>query len=198
MTVFWFLLYAQKERPGGEPYRFCTLQNQCPAARRPQSWPNISFTYFSSQKSRPPPLGDHNLGLIFLLPTFHHRKVGPRRVGALTKPCTRLRPAEGEMKLWHNLCHQSLRHGCAVPPPFAQGRLSPPGDRQLGQNSFSAFSPQKRPHSSTFTACPRQNEYSTASVTGRPNCRRTMAAYSFSCRAYRPVSSCGAATRSVL
>ena len=24
--------------------RFCTLQNQCPAARRrPQSWPNISF-----------------------------------------------------------------------------------------------------------------------------------------------------------
>ena len=48
LTVFWFLLYAQKERPGGEPYRFCTLQNQCPAARRPQSWPNISFTYFSS------------------------------------------------------------------------------------------------------------------------------------------------------
>ena len=47
-SVFWFLLYAQKERPGGEPYRFCTLQNQCPAARRPQSWPNISFTYFSS------------------------------------------------------------------------------------------------------------------------------------------------------
>ena len=31
MTVFWFLLYAQKERPGGEPYRLCTLQNQCPA-----------------------------------------------------------------------------------------------------------------------------------------------------------------------
>ena len=24
MTVFWFLLYAQKERPGGEPYRLCT------------------------------------------------------------------------------------------------------------------------------------------------------------------------------
>ena len=48
LTVFFFLLYAQKERPGGEPYRFCTLQNQCPAARRPQSWPNISFTYFSS------------------------------------------------------------------------------------------------------------------------------------------------------
>jgi len=31
LTVFWFLLYAQKERPGGEPYRLCTLQNQCPA-----------------------------------------------------------------------------------------------------------------------------------------------------------------------
>ena len=151
-----------------------------------------------------------------------HTKVGPRRAGVqalhpakstprrrassnpapaaavLTMPLQNPRPAESEMKLWHNLCHQSLRHGCAVPPPFAQGRLSPPGDRQLGQNSFPAFSPQKRPHNSTFTACPRQNEYSTASVTGRPNCRRTMAAYSFSCRAYRPVSSCGAATRSVL
>ena len=23
MTVFWFLLYAQKERHGGEPYRLC-------------------------------------------------------------------------------------------------------------------------------------------------------------------------------
>ena len=31
LTVFWFLLYAQKERPGGEPYRLCTLQNQCAA-----------------------------------------------------------------------------------------------------------------------------------------------------------------------
>ena len=46
-SVFWFLLYAQKERPGGEPYRLCTLHI--------------------------------------------------------------LRDAEGEMKLWHNLCHQSLR-----------------------------------------------------------------------------------------
>ena len=39
LTVFWFLLYAQKERPGGEPYRLCTLQNQCPAARRPPILP---------------------------------------------------------------------------------------------------------------------------------------------------------------
>ena len=36
-------------------------------------------------------------------------KSRPRRVGMLTKPCKRPRPAEGEMKLWHNLCHQSLR-----------------------------------------------------------------------------------------
>ena len=71
--------------------------------------PAASRIGFAPCKINAPPLGDHNLGLIFLLPTFHHRKVGPRRVGALTKPCTRLRPAEGEMKLWHNLCHQSLR-----------------------------------------------------------------------------------------
>ena len=143
-----------------------------------------------------------------VLPTFAHTKVGPRRVGvpalhpAKSPPrrqaTTNWLRRKREIKLSHSIYRQSLRHGCAVPPPFAQGRLSPPGDRQLGQNSFPAFSPQKGPHSSTFTACPRQNEYSTASVTGRPNCRRTMAAYSFSCRAYRPVSSCGAATRSVL
>ena len=35
----------------------------------------------------------------------------------------KLRPAKGEMKLCHSLCRQSLRHGCAVPPLFAQGRL---------------------------------------------------------------------------
>ena len=34
-----------------------------------------------------------------LLPPFGGAKGGPRRVGALTKPCTRLRDAEGEMKL---------------------------------------------------------------------------------------------------
>ena len=44
-----------------------------------------------------------------LLPPFGGAKGVLRRVGALTKPCKRLRDAEGEMKLWHNLCHQSLR-----------------------------------------------------------------------------------------
>ncbi len=38
-------------------------------------------------------------------------------------------------------------------------------------------------YSSTLTASPRWNEYSTASVTGSPSCRRTIAAYSFSCKA---------------
>lgn len=41
----------------------------------------------------------------------------------------------------------------------------------------------KRHYSSTLTASPRWNEYSTASVTGSPSCRRTIAAYSFSCKA---------------
>ena len=39
LTVFWFLLYAKKERPGGEPYRFCTLQNPRDAFRRPPILP---------------------------------------------------------------------------------------------------------------------------------------------------------------
>ena len=36
-SVFWFLLYAQKERHGGEPYRLCTLHNQCDADRRDET-----------------------------------------------------------------------------------------------------------------------------------------------------------------
>ena len=87
-------------RHGAQPATTRTHKRNAPAASR---------TGFAPCKINAPPLGDHNLGLIFLLPTFLHRKVGPRRRAVLTKPCTRLRPAEGEMKLWHNLCHQSLR-----------------------------------------------------------------------------------------
>jgi len=63
---------------------FCTHKRNAPAASR---------TGFAPCKINAPPLGDHNLGLIFLLPTFLHRKAGPRRAGVLTKPCKRLRPA---------------------------------------------------------------------------------------------------------
>ena len=87
-------------RHGAQPATTRTHKRNAPAASR---------TGFAPCKINAPPLGDHNLGLIFLLPTFLHRKVGPRRRAVLTKPCTRPRPAEGEMKLWHNLCHQSLR-----------------------------------------------------------------------------------------
>ena len=38
-----------------------------------------------------------------------HTKVGPRRVGVLTMPLQRAPPAEGEMKLRHGFCRQSLR-----------------------------------------------------------------------------------------
>ena len=38
-SVFWFLLYTQKERPGGEPHRLCTLHNLRDADRRLQTWP---------------------------------------------------------------------------------------------------------------------------------------------------------------
>ena len=64
---------------------FCTHKRNAPAASR---------TGFAPCKINAPPLGDHNLGLIFLLPTFLHRKVGPRRRAVLTKPCTRLRDAD--------------------------------------------------------------------------------------------------------
>ena len=135
MTVFWFLLYAQKERPGGEPYRFCTLQNQCPAARRSPAWPKN------------------------LLPTFLHRKVGPRRRAMLTIPLQKAPPAEGEMKLRHGFCRQSLRlisfaTSLCTREAFAVRRLQtfprragvlakpckrpapPPGDHQLDLKSL--------------------------------------------------------------
>ena len=63
---------------------FCRSKRKAPAA----SGANYAFA-----KGSATPLGDHNLGLIFLLPTFLHRKAGPRRAGVLTKPCKRLRPA---------------------------------------------------------------------------------------------------------
>ena len=37
MTVFWFLLYAQKERHGGEPYRLCLCKRLRAADRRDET-----------------------------------------------------------------------------------------------------------------------------------------------------------------
>ena len=58
-----------------------------------------------------------------LLGTFGESKVPPRRAGIQIKTFCKALPAEGEMKLCHSLCRQSLRHGYAMPPLFAQGRL---------------------------------------------------------------------------
>ena len=71
-------------RHGAQPATTRTHKRNAPAASR---------TGFAPCKINAPPLGDHNLGLIFLLPTFLHRKAGPRRRAVLTKPCKRLRPA---------------------------------------------------------------------------------------------------------
>ena len=53
LTVFWFLLYAQKERHGGEPYRLRLCKRPRPAARRPPAWSKISFTAFYGRKAGP-------------------------------------------------------------------------------------------------------------------------------------------------
>ena len=55
LTVFGFLLYAQKERPGGEPYRLCTLHILRDADRRPQIWLKNSFASFCRSKRKAPP-----------------------------------------------------------------------------------------------------------------------------------------------
>ena len=91
-SVFWFLLYAQKERPGGEPYRpspfgdFVTPlgdYNLSPPGRR---------TGLAPCKINAPPLGDYNLDLKILLLLFFTEKERPRWVGVLPKPCKRPLP----------------------------------------------------------------------------------------------------------
>ena len=73
--------YAQKERPGGEPYRpspfgdFVTPlgdYNLSPPGRR---------TGLAPGKINAPPLGDYNLDLKILLLLFFTEKERPRRVG---------------------------------------------------------------------------------------------------------------------
>ena len=74
-----------------------------------------------------------------------------------------------------------LRRGKRAPPVSA---APPPGLRPASASPAArTFPPSPCGYSATFTACPRWKEYSTASVTGRPSCRRTIAAYSRSCRA---------------
>ena len=115
-------------RHGAQPATTRTHKRNAPAASR---------TGFAPCKINAPPLGDHNLGLIFLLPTFLHRKVGPRRVGVLTMPLQKAPPAEGEMKLRHGFCRQSLRlisfaTSLCTRKAFAVRRLQtipPPGRR---------------------------------------------------------------------
>ena len=75
--------------------------------------PRVTFGYFSSQKSNPPP--------------------GRRAVNAFAKGSA---PPTGEMILWHDLCHQSLRfapltiaslytrEAMVRCPPLTQGSLS--------------------------------------------------------------------------
>ena len=53
LTVFWFLLYAQKERLRGERCLLCLCKRLRDADRRLQIWPKISFTAFHGRKAGP-------------------------------------------------------------------------------------------------------------------------------------------------
>ena len=72
-------------------------------------------------KSRPPP----------------GRRTGfaPCKISAPPKATTNWLRRKREIKLSHSIYRQSLRHGCAVPPPFTQGRLSPPGGRKSSRET---------------------------------------------------------------
>ena len=121
-SVFWYGVPGGTQGPLGKggaaerwrvayPIGIATRHGAKPATTHTskRNAPPASRTGFAPCKINAPPLGDHNLGLIFLLPTFLHRKVGPRRRAVLTMPLQRAPPAEGEMKLRHGFCRQSLR-----------------------------------------------------------------------------------------
>ena len=62
-SVFWFLLYAQKERHGGEPYRLRLCKRLRDADRRLQIWSKISFTaLFMGEKQALPAGGFYSAG----------------------------------------------------------------------------------------------------------------------------------------
>ena len=87
-------------RHGAKPATTRTHKRNAPAASRTGFAPCI----FSAT-----PTGDLKFGLKTLLLPFAGAKGRPRRRAVQAVTLRRLRDAEGEMKLWHNLCHQSLR-----------------------------------------------------------------------------------------
>ena len=89
---------------------FCRSKRKAPAA---------SGAYYDFAKGFVTPTGDHNLGLIFLLPTFLHRKVGPRRVGVLIMPLQK-----GDYKL--------APAASGANYAFVKGSATPPGDHKPG------------------------------------------------------------------
>ena len=60
-SVFWFLLYEQKERHGGEPYRLCTLQNPRPAEGAYKLSPAGQACQPSPSGDSATPIGDYKL-----------------------------------------------------------------------------------------------------------------------------------------
>ena len=97
-SVFWFLLYAQKERPGGEPYRPSPFGDSAAPLGDYNLSPPGRRTGLAPCKINAPPLGDYNLDLKILLLLSFTEKERPRRAGVLPKPCTRPHPPPGAHK----------------------------------------------------------------------------------------------------
>ena len=106
-SVFWYGAPGGTQGPlgkGGAAERW-RVAYPIGIATRHGAKPATTRTY----KSRPPP-GRR---------TGRHPPVTPPRCQATTNWLRRKR----EIKLSHSIYRQSLRHGCAVPPPFTRGRL---------------------------------------------------------------------------
>ena len=121
-SVFWFLLYAQKERPGGEPYRLCTLHILRDADRRPQIWLKNSFASFCRSKRNAPPARRADRHLPVTPRRRRRPQTIPCRVGIQILISKRPRPAARRLPTWSRI--SSAAHSSANRSP-APARRDP-------------------------------------------------------------------------
>ena len=70
-----------------------------------------------------------------VLPTFARTKVGPRRVGVLTKPCKRPRDADRRLQIWSKISFTAF-HGRKAGPAGRRILLCGEGRAQAGEGDL--------------------------------------------------------------
>ena len=79
--------------------------------------------------------GGSSVPLDRVLPTFARTKVGPRRVGVLTKPCKRPRDADRRLQIWSKISFTAF-HGRKAGPAGRRILLCGEGRAQAGEGDL--------------------------------------------------------------